>query len=41
MKKAITINLNELTNDAKDYMNSILQYFNIVIKDAMRNKKYE
>ena len=41
MKKVINIDLNDLTNDAKDYMNSILQYFNIVIKKAMRNKKYE
>lgn len=41
MKKSITINLNDLTDDAKLYMNSILQYFNIVIKEAMRNKKYE
>ena len=41
MKKVITIDLNDLTNDAKVYMNSILQYFNIVIKNAMRNKKYE
>ena len=32
MKKSITINLNDLTADAKNYMNSILQYLNIVIK---------
>lgn len=41
MKKSITINLNDLTAEAKDYMNSILQYFNIVIKETLRIKNYE